>query len=454
MADSRCGNPRSAVANAAIFTYRRASLLKSVRLALGALAVAGPCLMIASPGAGAQESGPGEIPVTGSRDFIVPLAGSPARVVTDLGPQPSLLRGQLVFRQTRDASGAVLTTLRDFNLLGTSVPTRRGPTGPHSLSLRGSSMPSVAVDPANGRVSSAVTLFGHYQLIDKIVGTRQLSKDQQAPFSETFGGELRGRLSDTQPAPGTPAIFTGGIRLQLGGTVVGAIRELEILILPTPIEWLPPPCEGAFGFRTLAIQPIFVRTGPDDVRPTGRSLDTLMEHAEAIWNKACVTFIVRRPLYINNGDLKILDENNEDAELRPARAGAPDAVEVYFVESMPSLGGVPLTAGSGTESAHVIISDDTISMDPPSLNALAHELGHAMNLCHPGAGVDGCTVSDDVVLVEGSPGTVMEPSGVEADNPDLQSLDNCRNIASPLFVWRRLYCCLTTDCDSDCRPPE
>lgn len=407
-------------------------------------------LLIATQ-AGAQTEGPPPTPAP-TRAFLVPIDMVPARVRTDLGWQRTWLRGQILFALTRsDSSGALALTLRDANLLGTPVPTSRGSTGLHSLTLQGQEPLSVTLDPATGSAAAAMRLYGHYPLIDRIVGTRKVSNDQWAPFTEPFNGELRGRFSSS-PVPGSPVTFSGFLRLRLGGTVVGAIGEIELAIGRTPIEWLPPPCDGAFGFfRTLALQPIFVRIGPDDAWPTGRSFDQLVAQAETVWNKACVSFTVHPPLYINNADLKVLDAPNEDVTLRDARARVPGAVEVYVVAEMPLFGGTAFTAGSGTASAWTVVSDDTLTRDPPSLNVLAHELGHVMGFCHPEDEEEACRPDNQVVLVPGSPGTVMESSGAEADNPDLQSLDNCRNVSNSLLVYRRLFCCFRPDCVDDCR---
>jgi len=63
---------------------------------------------------------------------------------------------------------------------------------------------------------------------------------------------------------------------------------------------------------------------------------------------------------------------------------------------------------------------------------LAHELGHALGLGHPG------TSSAD--LVAGTSSSNMEPSGFCCDNPDVQSVHNCRSVANPLLFWRSSIC--------------
>jgi hypothetical protein len=145
-------------------------------------------------------------------------------------------------------------------------------------------------------------------------------------------------------------------------------------------------------------------------------------------------------MYINNGNYKIIDDPVEEAEVFDL-VDVADAVEVYIVRSTVP-GSVTLSSGS---LAKIIVPDDALTENPPSRNVLAHELGHAMKLCHP--------VDDECAapMMHGSPGSVMEPSGPGADNPALQSVDNCRNAANSLFVWRRLACCFRADCENDCR---
>jgi hypothetical protein len=377
-----------------------------------------------------------EIPTTKSRALIVRILPTPARVLTDLGSQPSVIRGQLVFQQASDPSGAVQTTLVDVSLLGTSVITSLGPSGRYSLSL-GRARPMVILDPASGVLAASLTEFLQYDLIGQVTGLKRVSTDHWVAPEERVSGRLSGRWFPS--STGGPT-FSGAIRLKLLSAVLGVVREIDMELGPAPIESLPPPCGDAFGYRALPIQPVLFRTGPDDVRPTGRSMETLVEQAETIWNKGCVTLEVRRPRYINNGDLKIIDDEFEELEVFDL-VDVTDAVEVYFVRSSV-LGAATWDTGA---NAKIIVPDDVISENPPSENALAHELGHAMRLCHP---LDG-ECGDQ--MMRGSPGTVMEPSGPDMDNPDLQSLDNCRHAMNSLFIWRRLSCCFRPDCDNDCR---
>jgi hypothetical protein len=295
----------------------------------------------------------------------------------------------------------------------------------------------VVLDPSNGVLTASLTEFLQYGLIDQLVGLKRASTDHWISLEERVSGGVRGRWLPSSTGGST---FSGAIRLKLVSAVLGVVRQIDLDLAPQPIELLPPPCGGAFGYRALPIQPVLFRFGPDDVWPTGSSMRTLVEQAETIWNKGCVTLEVRRPRYINDGDHKIIDDEFEEMEVFDL-VDVPDAVEVYFVRSS-LLGSVTWDTGA---LAKIIVTDDALAENPPSQNVLAHELGHAMRLCHP---VDGECGNQ---MTRGSPGTVMEPSGPGADNPELQSLDNCRNARNSLFIWRRLACCFQTDCENDCR---
>lgn len=93
------------------------------------------------------------------------------------------------------------------------------------------------------------------------------------------------------------------------------------------------------------------------------------------------------------------------------------------------------TWGSGEASAKIVTSDQQLSVPGKGAvnqNHLAHELGHVMGLCHPGSDCcgDGCPQPS---LTDAVPGTVMDPSGFESDNPSIQSKSNGMNAKNPLL---------------------
>ena len=89
------------------------------------------------------------------------------------------------------------------------------------------------------------------------------------------------------------------------------------------------------------------------------------------------------------------------------------------------------TWSSGTTNAKIVTGDNQL---PVNQNHLGHELGHVLNLDHPG------TASGS--LIPGCDNTIMEPSGFYADNPDAQCPSNCSNATNPLISTQFRVCCV------------
>lgn len=135
-----------------------------------------------------------------------------------------------------------------------------------------------------------------------------------------------------------------------------------------------------------------------------------------------------------------------------------DAVEVFVVERMDFAcdWGGGACSSSGTAAAKVVTCDQQLEIPDPcpclglcpsacppcqtgdvNYYHLAHELGHALNLAHPG--------DWGRSLVPGTAGSNMEPSGFCCDNPNVQSARNCRAASNPLLYWGRSICRGTPD---------
>jgi hypothetical protein len=178
--------------------------------------------------------------------------------------------------------------------------------------------------------------------------------------------------------------------------------------------------------KNLCLQPVrFRNSGWFDFFPTGLGLAFGMPGAKKEWGKADVTFTVREWMTITNGALKVATAAEEPTIL--ASVNVDDCIEVFFVEnfSPESSHGGGATWSSGTASAKVISSDGnaTFGVD---LTHLAHELGHVLNMGHPGSPSG---------LYNASTNTLMCPSGWHNDNPKRNSTANKNNVSNPLLTF-------------------
>jgi hypothetical protein len=379
-----------------------------------------------------------------SRTLLVDLPASTATVLTDIGTQSSTLRGQLTFSQTVGSTGKISLTLRSFNFVGSSVKTRLGQTGPLGVKLRSGSAVTREFDNNTGRIKIDCELVLHYRLIDQIKGRVPVSSDDVAPYTEILKGQYTGTFSPGMMPSQTTTQVAGQAQFQLSTSVLGGVQTVSVMFGTAVGRLLP--TVGCPGLQRLSIQPVFVRSGADDAAPTGRALDDFMQQVRAIWNKICVVFEVRDPMFVDNESYKVLTLSEEDDLMRSVNID--DAVEIFFIESFDPAdkhgGGV--TYSGGSVEAKIIVADNNIEQNPASINNLAHELGHALSLCHPG---------DADCLARagrnpGSTGTVICPSGFDLDNPDLQSQENADNVSIPLLRYLYLYCCQQPDCLDDC----
>lgn len=199
----------------------------------------------------------------------------------------------------------------------------------------------------------------------------------------------------------------------------------------------------------LCLQPVFIRSGPDDASPTGAGLAFGMPGANTQWSKGRVSFNVRAPKYINNGALKIANEGDEEVAIRNS-VNDDDCIEVFFINNFNpvSLHGGGATWGSGSSSAKVISSDGNASFGV-DLTHLAHELGHVLALAHPGSG---CPNADRPNMFDASSGTLMCPSGWHNDNPKINSAENREKRTNPLLKFSLVRKGGGPDCanDADC----
>lgn len=197
--------------------------------------------------------------------------------------------------------------------------------------------------------------------------------------------------------------------------------------------------------RRLCVQPVRIRSSAGEATPTGAGLEFGLPGANHEWRKGDVIFEVRPFKEVINASLKVLSESEAGALL--STVTDDDCIEIFFVQSLSpeSMWGGGATFGTGHATAQIITSDGMVPAGI-DLHHLAHELGHVMNLKHPGQGT--------ATSPEGSTGTIMCPSGWLHDNPDANSTDNRNHVGNPLFQLSITTRGSTTDCqnNADCGP--
>jgi len=397
----------------------------------------------------------------GSWGLIGDLKKTSALVLTDLGTQRTTFRGRVVFSAAASKSGLNLQLTR-LQLAGRGVRTKRGDSG--VISLKAISDQTYYRQKGN-RLDSTFSADLHYPLIDKYKGYRpggrQGEKEPEhfLSYVEKARGSLQGNFGSNvewEPKEGNRIEFNGKIKVELSESILGEIHRIE-LSFKIILEW------RRFPFSTqdyLCIQPVFIGSGAGDPQATGEAFEELMSNSKEIWGKCCIFFWVRDPVYVNNYSYKVISPSDgADPGISPDEAqdlmdeyDDPDCIEVFMAERWGSGGwdGGGATWSSGQAAAQIVTVDEQLdvpcsgarscrSCGSLNRNHLAHELGHVLNLLHPGDSRSG--------METGTAGSVLEPSGWCADNPASQSEDNCNNASNPLIYLSTHFGTCEYDCE-------
>ena len=375
-------------------------------------------------------------------------------VTTDKGDQRTTFFGMIGFKVVPTEKGLEFT-LFELSLVSKGVPTERGEAGVLGVNLIDDDI--AWHDAKTGRASFAPTLTLHYELIDRVKGFRttkaQPEGDVFAPHTETMTGKMSAQFPEALKVAEKGSTYVDlEMTFDLSSSVVGSIRRVS-LICRVVIDWTRFFTPALY----LRIQPVFIGTGPKDPTATGKAFPELMKRATELWNRCgsvrCIKFVVNDPIYLNKPAYKVLETTAEANSLR-AEVSVADAVEVFVVDRMNFAcdwgGGACFSPG--TASAKIVTCDQQLSVPAPcpctwcpatcppcppcqtgavNYYHLAHELGHALNLDHPGRPYG---------LADVTAGSNMEPSGFCCDNPNVQSAKNCRNASNPLLYWGRALC--------------
>lgn len=146
------------------------------------------------------------------------------------------------------------------------------------------------------------------------------------------------------------------------------------------------------------------------------------------WAKVDITFTWRpwKTIIDNAGKYKAVTEA-EMGDFKREVSDDDDCVEIFFAPkfSPSSTYGGGACWGSGTAGAQIVTSDEQVACGVDKTH-LAHEVGHALGIMHPGTG--------HATYADGSTGTLLCGSGWERDNPRRNSRDNGDNVVNPLLT--------------------
>ncbi|SHJ22897.1 hypothetical protein SAMN02745165_01874 [Malonomonas rubra DSM 5091] len=397
--------------------------------------------------------------------LIAKIASAKGVVKTLKGERETVFRGQVAFKVTTADKGQLKLALYRLNLWSPGVVTSRGESGVIGMTLVGEEG-TTSYSGKSGRLKAESTLTLHYPLIDKIKGYRSKPGGGDTnfiPFTETVKGKLVGEFKQgLKPAKGEGVGFNGELVFELDDGDPALLPWMRCVI---SLEFI---WERLFeSAEILKIQPVFIGSGEDDPTATGESFDTLVRRAFDLWNRCgterCIRLLVDPPTYVDNDAYRVLDNDAEAVALKD-EVNVADAIEIFvverFVDSMAVNWGGGGTFSSGTAASKIVSSDqnldvpcpepctshettagsnaamctrcgDTLGCGDVNYQHLSHELGHVLNLGHP---------LNPNGLADSTDNSVMEPSGLCCDNPDVQSGLNCRNASNPLLYWGWATC--------------
>lgn len=353
-------------------------------------------------------------------------------IVTPQRTEEALLEGSIVLERPGGAGPGWL--LSQLNLIvPQGIRTPKGLSGVIGLSLLDSPA-KVEYDEKSGRIQAEFTMELHYPLIDEVKGFLEATEKGCTVFysyTETMKGALEGNIRGDL-RQGKEVYLEGKLSLSLSKSVLGQVRAVEIWLKKVALV-----C-GAQRVDIVKIQPVFVRKGSDT---SGKSFSELMAGAQEMWGRCggvrCVAFEVLPPRYVTNSNFWIIDSESEGWQFART-VNVPDAIEVFvaaeFSKDLALGTGGGWCSSGGTASAKIVTNDLQLAVPcdwcrecgDVNYYHLAHELGHALGLCHPAGDCPDWRP-------RGSRNSVMEPSGFCADNPDRQSAHNCREAINPLF---------------------
>ena len=357
-----------------------------------------------------------------------------ANMTTDEGPQVVQLDGLVeLVAAPEEIPGIRSLRIKRFSAGTSSAPAKGNETGGVSFVVRPS---SDGVDGTWNTTSNKLDLMlgfdVSYWLLTELLAPQEpqdRDEDSVPAPSESWTGSISGLVVPAGPN----LMLSFDLEAAVDAALIGAIAALTAgAAVPVSVNGNKQPnCpkEKQCDLKIICIQPVFIGTGATDAKATGSSYGTMQKAADDIFKKCCIKFDWKAAKYVNKNEYKDTKGPVEEQKLlkEEDEKGTNDCIEVFFVDTMTDpntnethFGGDGVCYHSETKQAKVIVADTAVKgCTPPSVNVLAHELGHALgDLSHVG-----------------STGTVMEPSGNQPNcpgvNPAKISEKQCKDLQHP-----------------------
>ena len=369
----------------------------------------------------------------------------PGIITTSAGPRTSRVRGEAVIVVLGDHEKTRGLYLDRFGIAAAGVEAHNSHTGiitVRGLSASGAVSFGRRVDKV--RIDAACDI--NYESLDRARGKAINKGCYYIPATEPAAAVIEGQVATTGRQLESARIYVSCAAGEFEEVVAIEVLLKKALLKPIPgpevhyrfgkgEEWAPSldsnldsnVCVGTMR-RQLIVQPVAFRSSASDPSPSGSTSAAQLATAQTVWTKGCIDLVIRSTVTITNSTLKT---SSDLTAIRGAYTDSdPNVIEVFFVQNTLS------ATGGGNAGAIGVASCKPVIAEPNSGNPVlvAHELGHVLNLLHPGAGSN----SD--------PGTVMAPTG-SAMVPGTQLATHimCTSIANPVLQTTTTACCLTHD---------